>query len=91
MSRLSKRSAKKLELLEGLTALMWNIRVASDVLTLRLEQLLQREPRLARLIEAAQGEVADIFNDSERAHKMLKMLLDMEQQERLKKVSTSDI
>lgn len=91
MSRLSKRSAKKLELLEGLAALLWSIRLASEVLAIRLEQLRRREPRLARLIEAAQDEAIDILDDSERAHKMLKMLLDAEQRERLKKVSTSNV
>lgn len=82
MSRPSRREARRLETLEGASALLDEAMCACGVAAVRLRQARRQQPHLADMLEPIGDELSVIVDSCDDAHRLIKRRLAEEQERR---------
>jgi len=85
MSRPSKRDARRLEGLEGATALLAQALDAAGILAVRIRQVARRAPALRELVDPADEELCTIVDACDQAQELIGGVLAEGQAERSEK------
>lgn len=82
MSRPSRTEAKRLEMLEGISALQDAIQESVGILAVRLRQIQRRAPDVMEWVRLADEELARLADSCDDAQGLIVAMLSTEQQKR---------